>query len=451
MKTGIGLRSFGRMIAAAGAIAAFAASGPGASAQGAEQYFGIPSSRVGPYSAMGTGYYGGIIDYLNYVNKTQGGVNGVKLAWQECETEYNAARTVECYQRLLTKGDQRMVVFDTLGTPGAYAVIGRMQPDKVVLAQFGYGRTDAADGRVWPWVFGAHSNYWSQIAVQMNVMAQKEGGIPNMKGKTVVHLHIDTAYGREPLPAMRQIAAQWGVKLVEIPIPPPGLEQQSQWLQIRRERADWVTFWGAGSGMNSTAMTNAARVGFPREKMIYVTFGGAEEDMIPAGDAAKGTFVTANAVPGKDFPLVADIEKVVYGAGEGNLQNKGRIGTVYWNRGVAAAVMWTEALRNAQKLSGKNGQPVNGEEFRNGYEALDLTPERLKELGIDGMIPPFKLSCENHEGAGKFKLMQWDGAKFQIVSDDWVAPPDPAFIRKLIEDSAMKYATENKITPRTCG
>ena len=51
--------------------------------------------------------------------------------------------------------------------------------------------------------------------------------------------------------------------------------------------------------MNATAITTAARVGFPREKMIYVTFGGAEEDMIPAGDAAKGTYVVANAVPGK--------------------------------------------------------------------------------------------------------------------------------------------------------
>ncbi|MBC8049858.1 MAG: ABC transporter substrate-binding protein [Chitinophagales bacterium] len=419
-------------------------------AQAAEQYFGVPSSRVGPYAAMGTGYYGGIIDYLNYVNMKEGGVNGVKLTYEECETEYNAARTVECYQRLLQKGDQKMVVFDVLGTPGAYAVIGRMAADNVVLAQYGYGRTDAADGRVWPWVFGAHSNYWSQIAVQLNFMAQKEGGIDKMKGKTVVHLHIDTAFGREPLPAMRLIAEQWGFKLVEIAVPPPGLEQQSQWLQIRQMKPDWVTFWGAGSGMNSTAITTAARVGFPREKMIYVTFGGAEEDMIPAGDAAKGTFVTANAVPGKTFGLIADIEKVVYGAGKGNLGNPQRVGTVYYNRGVSAAVMWVEGMRNAQKIHNKVGKPVTGPEFRDGYEAINMTPERLKELGIDGIVPPFKLSCTNHEGAGKFKMMQWDGAKFQIVSTDWVAPPDPAFIRKLIEDSAAKYAAENNITPRTC-
>jgi branched-chain amino acid transport system substrate-binding protein len=430
------------------AAAVAAAMAPSGALAQAEQYFGIPSSRVGPYSAMGTGYYGGIIDYLNYVNLKHGGVNGVKLTWDECETEYNAARTVECYQRLLVKGEQKMVVFDTLGTPGAYAVIGRMAPDNVTLAQYGYGRTDAADGRVWPWVFNAAGHYWGQIAVQMNFMAQKEGGIANMKGKTVVHLHIDTAYGREPIPAMREISKEWGVKLIEIAIPPPGLEQQSQWLQIRREKADWVTFWGAGSGMNATAITTAARVGFPREKMIYVTFGGAEEDMMPAGDTAKGTFVTANAVPGK-FPVIEDIEKVVYAAGKGNMQNPERVGTVYYNRGVGAAMMWIEALKNAQKIHKKVGQAVNGPEFRDGYEALDISEASLKELGAEGMLSPFKLSCAKHDGAERWRMMQWDGKKFQMVSD-WVPAPDQSFIRKLIEESATKYAGENNITPRSC-
>lgn len=102
------------------------------------QYFPIASSRVGPYSAMGTGYYGAQIDYLTYINMT-GGVNGLMMSWQECETEYNAVKTVECYQRLMTKDGQKMVVFDTLGTPGAYAVINRMANDNVVLAQYGYG------------------------------------------------------------------------------------------------------------------------------------------------------------------------------------------------------------------------------------------------------------------------------------------------------------------------
>ena len=350
----------GSVVATAGALSMFAT--PQIAFGEEKQYFPIASSRVGPYSAMGTGYYGAQIDYMNYVNMN-GGVNGVMLTWQECETEYNAVKTVECYQRLLEKDGQRIVVFDTLGTPGAYAVINRMAEDNVVLAQYGYGRTDGADGRVWPWVFNAASHYWSQIAVKMKFMAEQEGGIDKMKGKKIVHLHIDSAYGREPLPAMRSIANDWGVELVEISIPPPGLEQQSQWLQIRKEQPDWVTFWGAGSGMNSTAMTNAARVRFPRERMMYVTFGAAEEDMYPAGDAAVGTYAVANALPGAEYPLVAAIKEQVYGAGKGNLNDESRVGSVYWNRGLGAAVMWIEALKNAQEMHnkvGKNGSNLSG-------------------------------------------------------------------------------------------
>ena len=422
------------------------------------QYFPIPSSRIGPFSSMGTGYYGAQIDYMNYINMT-GGVNGVMLTWQECETEYNAVKTVECYQRLTTKDGQKMVVFDTLGTPGAYAVINRMATDNVVLAQYGYGRSDAADGRVWPWVFNAASTYWSQIAVKLRFMAEIEGKIKGdglteqeamkiMKGKKIVHLHIDTAFGREPLPAMRKIAKDWGITLVEIAIVSPGLEQQSQWLQIRKERPDWITFWGAGSGMNSTGMTNAARINFPRNRMMYVTFGGAEEDMFPAGDAAVGTYVVMNAVPGM-HPLVQKIKDTVYAANKGNMSDPNRVGTVYYNRGLGAAMMWVEAMKNAQRIHKKVGKAVTGAEFRDGYEAINLTEARLAELGVPNMLSPFAFSCANHEGSGKFALMQWDGKKFAGVRPFTISLDTP-FIREILEESAAKFASENKITPKKC-
>ncbi|MET0962613.1 MAG: ABC transporter substrate-binding protein, partial [Noviherbaspirillum sp.] len=69
------------------------------SAVAQEQYVPLLSYRVGPYAAGGTGFYGGVIDYFNLVNMS-GGINGVKLSWEECETEYNASRGVECYERL---------------------------------------------------------------------------------------------------------------------------------------------------------------------------------------------------------------------------------------------------------------------------------------------------------------------------------------------------------------
>ncbi|MEL7164562.1 MAG: ABC transporter permease, partial [Pseudomonadota bacterium] len=55
------------LAAAVTSVAALAAMAPEAAIAQETQYFPVASSRVGPYSAMGTGYYGAQIDYMNYV------------------------------------------------------------------------------------------------------------------------------------------------------------------------------------------------------------------------------------------------------------------------------------------------------------------------------------------------------------------------------------------------
>ena len=121
------INKFLRHAVASVAVAGVLLAVPPTTASADEQYIAIPSIRVGPYNAMGTGYFGGIIDYLNDRNIKHNGINGVKFIYQECETEYNAAKNVECYQRLMTndKG-QKMLAWDPYGTPLAYAVIGKL-------------------------------------------------------------------------------------------------------------------------------------------------------------------------------------------------------------------------------------------------------------------------------------------------------------------------------------
>jgi branched-chain amino acid transport system substrate-binding protein len=109
---------------------------------------------------------------------------------------------------------------------------------------------------------------------------------------------------------------------------------------------------------------------------------------------------------------------VVYGAGKGNMQDKAKLGTILYNRGVSAAVLSVEALRGAQEKYGK-GKPVNGEQVRWAMENLDITDARLKEIGATDLLPPIKTSCANHEGSGMVKIQQWDGAKWMPVSG-WI-------------------------------
>ncbi|MBV7539187.1 ABC transporter substrate-binding protein [Duganella sp. sic0402] len=417
-----------------------AASGA-ASAQPAEQYVALPSYRVGPYAAGGSGFYGGIIDYFNLVNLS-GGVNGVKIAWEECETEYNPSRGVECYERLKTRNGGATLV-EPLSTGVAYGILDRLAVDKIPMTMIGYGRSDAANGKVFPYVFPLITSYWNQAAGMIKYLGDKEGGMAKLKGKKIVHLYHDSAFGKEPLPVLEALAKLHGFDLVKIPVTPPGSEQQSQWLQIRQARPDHVILWGWGS-MNAVAIKTAQRNGFPREKILGVWWAGSEEDTVPTGDAAKGYSAMTFNTPG-NYPVLDDIRKKLYGAGKGNLADASRIGSVYHMRGVSAAILWVEAMRTAQEKFGK-GKRVSGEQLRWGLENLNVDEARQKSIGALGMLPVVKTSCDDHEGSGAVKVQQWDGKKWNAVTPNWIVG-DKALTRKLLEESSAAYAAEKKITP----
>ena len=415
----------------------------GALAQ-SEQFIPALSYRVGPYAAGGSGYFGGAIDYFNLVNAT-GGINGVKLVWEECETEYNAARGVECYERLKTRHGGASTV-DPLSTGIAYGLLDRVEKDKIPMTTFGYGSANAADGSVFKWVFPIGTTYWDQAAAMIAYIGQKAGGVDKLKGKKILHLYHDSAYGKEPIPVFEALAAKYGFEFMKIAVAHPGNTQQSQWLQIRQANPDFVILWGWGV-MNPTAIKTAAKVGFPRDRIIGTWWAGSEEDVIPAGDAAKGYVSAAFSAGGTSFPVMQAIVNKVYGAGKGNLEDKSRIGSLYHTRGVSYGIIIVEAIRTAQAKFGK-GKVMTPEQVRWGLENLNLTEARLKEIGAAGLFPPIKTSCADHEGSGMVRFQQWDGKEFKALTPFMIG--DRALVNKMVHESAAKYAAEKKITPRDC-
>jgi branched-chain amino acid transport system substrate-binding protein len=410
-----------------------------------EQFIPILSYRVGPYAAGGSGYFGGAIDYFTLVNQN-GGINGVKILWEECETEYNAARGVECYERLKTRHGGATTV-EPLSTGIAYGLFERVAQDKIPMTTNGYGLGSSADGRVFNWVFPLGTTYWDQAAAMIAYIGQKEGGDAKLKGKKIAYLYHDSAFGKEAIPVVDALAAQLGFELTKIPITPPGNTQESQWLQVRQLRPDYVILWGFGV-MNPAAIKTAAKFGFPRDKMVGVWWAGSEEDVVPAGDAAKGYVSAAFSASGTNFPVMQDIQKKVYGANKGNLEDKSRIGSIYHTRGVTYGIMIVEALRKAQDKFGK-GKVMTPDQVRWGLEHIDLSEARLKELGASGLFPPVKTSCLDHEGSGMVKFQAWDGKAFKPLTPFMAG--DRALVRKMVEEAAARYAAEKKITPRDCG
>jgi branched-chain amino acid transport system substrate-binding protein len=430
------------------AIAAAAASAVvgDAVAQAKEQFVPINAYWVGPYAAGGSGITAGMIDYFKLLNSRDGGINGVKVSWEKCETEYNNARGVECYERSKKKGPTGATMIHPMSTGITYSLIDKGTADKVPIVSVGYGRTDASDGRVFPYVFPLITNYWSQNTAKIKFIGQREGGMDKLKGKKIVNLYHDSAYGKETIPILDLQAKRYGFEVTHIAVPHPGNEQQAQWLQVRQIRPDWVILRGWGV-MNPTALKAAAKVGFPRDKVLGVWWSGAEEDVIPAGEAAKGYIAAGFNLPGTSFPVMQDVLKHVYGKGKGEMDDKSRIGSIYHTRGIVAGIVTTEAIRTAQEKFGK-GKAITGEQMRWGLENLEISEARLKALGASGLMQPLKVSCLDHEGGGAVKFLQWDGKAWKPITD-WITS-DQSIVRPMIESSAAQYAKEKGLSLRDC-
>lgn len=425
-------------------VAALPAAKADDKSKGQEQFFPLQSYRVGPYAAGGTGFFGGTIDYFNLINTRDGGVNGVKLTWEEGETQYEVERGVEVYERL--KNRANIAAWNPLSVGIAYAMIDRISKDRVPLITINHGRTDSTDGRVFPYVFPLLLNPYSETSGIINYLANREGGVDKLKGKKLVVLYHGSPYGKETIPIYELLKDKYGFEVQQIEVPHPGNEQQAQWLQIRRIKPDYVILRGWGV-MNPVALKTAQKTGFPADHIIGNVWSNSEEDVLPAGDAAKGYVAITTQASGASYPVLQEVIKTVYDAGKGNLEDKKRIGSVYHNLGIVNGILNVEAVRIAQEKFGK--RTLTGDEVRWGFEHLKLDEARVAALGAKGLFHSINVTWDNHEGDGRVTFQQWDGAKWNVVSD-WISP-DWALLRPIIEKSAAAYAAEKGIKIRTSG
>ncbi len=395
------------------------------------------SYRTGPYAAGGTPFSDGYQDYFNLLNARDGGIGGEMVRIVECETGYNTEKGVECYES--TKGEGALI-YQPLSTGITYQLIPKATADGIPIHTMGYGRTSAADGKVFNWVFNYPANYWDAASVMVNYLLDQNGG--SLDGKNLTLLYHNSAYGKEPIRTLEALAADHGFTFNQIAVDHPGQEQKSQWLQIRRERPDYVMMWGWGV-MNQVAIQEAANIGFPMENFIGNWWAGAEHDVTPAGAAANG-YKSLNMNRVGDLAVFSEIKSMVHepgnAAGDGS-----NIGSVLYTRGLYAAMLAAEAISKAQAIHGVSDvTPAMG---RDGMEGLEITNARMEELGMAKIGPEFSVSCEDHGGSGLGIVQQWDAsaAKWTALTD-YITPED-AVIAPLITEDAAAFAAENSITP----
>ncbi|WP_299562154.1 ABC transporter substrate-binding protein [uncultured Sulfitobacter sp.] len=414
------------------AVAALMAASPAM----AELVFPSLSYRTGPYAASGIPFADGYADYFTMLNARDGGIGGVMTTVPECETAYNTEKGVECYESLKGGGG---LVYQPLSTGITYQLIPKVTADNIPMLTTGLGRTSAKNGRVFSHVFNFPANYWDGASVAVKHMLDEEGG--DLSGKKVTLVYHNSAYGKEPIRTLTELSKKHGFEFNEVPVDHPGQEQKSQWLQIRRDKPDYVIMYGWGV-MNQVAIQEAVNIRFPMDKFIGIWWSGSENDVLSAGAGADGYKAVTFHNVGADYPLYDDLKKYVYD--EGKAAGAGdQSGTVIYNRGIYGAMLVAEAAKKAQEIHGTAN--ITPSQMRDGMEALEITEEKMTELGLPGFGPEFKVTCENHGGNGFAAMTQWNAEtkEWTLISD--FVQSDQEVIQSLIEEDSNAYAAENSI------
>ena len=435
------LATFKAFVATAGAVAAL--SSGTAFAQAKEQFFPALPYRTGAYAPNGIPWANGYLDYLKLVNARDGGINGVKITFEECETAYDTARGVECYERLKGKGPTGATVFQPLSTGITFATTDKTWADKIPLITAGYGRADSVEGEAFPYNFPLMGTYWDGADILVQHVGKLNGGLDKLKGKKIALVYHDSPYGKEPIAALQERAKMHGFEVLLLPVTHPGVEQKATWLQIRQQRPDYVFLWGWGI-MNSTSLKEAVATGYPRDKMYGAWWSAAEPDVLPVAAEAKGYHGLALHGVGRG-KVHEEILKFVHDKGQAT-GPKEEVGTVLYNRGMISAMLGVEGVRQAQERFGK--KPLTGEQVRWGLENLTLDQKRLDALGFGNMMRPLSTSCREHAGSHFARIQTWDGSKWNY-SSDWYEG-DQQILRPLIQKTAAAYLAEKKLPRRDC-
>jgi len=113
----------------------------------------------------------------------QGSINGVKLFWEECETEWQVEKGIECYERFRGGKDGSPVpIYLPNGDPIAKTLLQRATADKLAIPTLNYGPTEAIDGRIFPYAFPLMLSFYSEASTAINYIAQVSGGKDKLKG-----------------------------------------------------------------------------------------------------------------------------------------------------------------------------------------------------------------------------------------------------------------------------
>ncbi|HET7786607.1 MAG TPA: ABC transporter substrate-binding protein [Myxococcales bacterium] len=364
-----------------------------ASAQAQEIKVGGIFDLTGITSDVGKPFAQGVRDGVQWTNEN-GGINGKKIRLVDVDYGYKIPEAVAAYKRMI--GDEKVVMINGWGTGDTEGLKAQVNQDKVpyLSASFSGHLTDPAKT---PYNFFVAPSYSDQLRAWLHWV--KDDWKDKSRNPKVAFFYGDNAYGKAPIEAGRRYCKDIGVDLVDEEIVPGAFQDAtSQLLNMKQKGADYAYINVTTTGV-STILRDAKKLGL-NTKFGSNPYGFSEALPLVAKEYAEGVTGVMPHVPfGENVPGMKRLE---------DFHKKNHPNDTHdalYVRGWSYVLVWTEALRRADKAGALTGEGVKA--------AL----ETFKDFDLGGLTHPVTYTPTDHRPSTKTAIYQIQSGKLVKVKE----------------------------------
>ena len=350
---------------------------------------------TGVTSDVGKPFAQGVQDGVVWVNDN-GGINGKKIKLIGADYAYKIDQARALYKKLVN--DDKVVMIQGWGTGDTEALKDFVGQDKIPYysASFSAPLTDPSK---FPYNFFVAPTYSDQLRSWLDWVKQdyaKSGG----KGKPkVAFMFGDNAYGKSPIAAGRKYAAEIGVDVVDEAVLPPNFQDAtSQLLTMKQKGVEYAYINVTTTGV-SLVLRDAKKLGM-NVKFGSNPYGFSESLVAVAGPLAEGVTGVMPHVPyGTPVPGMKDVVAMH------DKLRAGEKGDAMYVRGFAYVMVWSEALRRADKAGQLNGPGVKA------------ASETMADFSTGGLSQSVTYTPTDHRPTMTTSIYQVQGGKLVKIGD----------------------------------
>ena len=292
MRTGASriVKGAARLAATAGLVVALAAGlTTPVLADDGEIVWGGSIPLTGIYAQAGALGSLGMDAYVGYLNAT-GGINGRPVRMETRDSGSEPEQALAIFKQIMAE-EEDVVAF--YGDSTTFSILSAPEVNERYQVLMGGSSlaTVLADPVNYPYQYLTGPTYAEMVGMLLEYVAEQggtEGAAPR-----VALFHSNLEFGRDPIPAARERAAELGVEIVaEIETEPAGIDVAPEVLKLRRAEPDYVIFHGYVTTVWPEVMKQAVQSGV--NAMFMGTFWAMEPLVIqqlgPLADRYMGVF-----------------------------------------------------------------------------------------------------------------------------------------------------------------